>query len=78
MPNDAQVYGIGKDNNGTIWVGGMDGAVYKFNPVKNSFTLVKNVILLNNGYYTPGKNVLLNGSLFLYDGKKAVPLFDTK
>ena len=78
LPNDAQVYGIGKDNNGTIWVGGMDGAVYKFNPVKNSFTLVKNVILLNNGYYTPGKNVLINGSLFLYDGKKAVPLFDTK
>ena len=76
LPNDAQVYGIGKDNNGTIWIGGMEGSVYKFNPVKNSFTVVKNVQLLNNGYYTPGKSILINGSLFLYNGKEAVPLFD--
>ncbi len=44
LPNDAQVYGMGKDNNGTMWIGGMDGSVYKFNPVKNSFTLVVNVV----------------------------------
>ncbi|MBA2328520.1 MAG: hypothetical protein H0V91_02760, partial [Flavisolibacter sp.] len=59
LPNDAQVYGIGKDKNGTMWIGGMDGSVYIFNPIKNSFTLVKNAQLLNNGYYTPGKNVLI-------------------
>lgn len=76
LPNDAQVYGIGKDKNGTMWIGGMDGSVYKFHPIKNSFKLEKNAQLLNNGYFTPGKSVLINGSLFLYDGKEAVPLFD--
>ena len=77
LPNDAQVYGMGRDNNGTTWIGGFDGSVYKFNPVKNSFTLVPKVALLNNGYYTPGKSILINGSFFLYDGKNAIPLFDT-
>ncbi len=76
LPNAAQVYGMGKDNNGTMWIGGMDGSVYSFNPLKNSFTLFKNRQLLNNGFFTPDKSVLINGSLFLYDGKKAVPLFD--
>ena len=33
LPNDAQVYGMGRDNNGTTWIGGFDGSVYKFNPV---------------------------------------------
>ncbi len=77
LPNDAQVYGMGKDNNGTMWIGGMDGSVYKFNPIKNSFTIAKSAILLNNGYFTPDKSILINGSLFLYNGKDAVPLFDT-
>ena len=77
LPNDAQVYGMGRDNNGTMWIGGMDGLVYKFDAAKNSFTLVKNMLLLNNGYYTPDKSILINGSLFLYDGKDAFPLFDT-
>ncbi len=77
LPNDAQVYGMGKDNNGTIWIGGIDGAVYSFNSLKNSFTRFKNGQLLNNGYFTPDKSLLINGSLFLYDGKVAVPLFDT-
>ncbi len=76
LPNDAQVYGMGQDNNGTMWIGGMDGSVYSFNPLKNSFTLSKNLQLLNNGYYAPDQSILINGSLFLYDGKKAVPLFD--
>ena len=77
LPNDAQVYGMGQDNNGTMWIGGMDGSVYSFNPLKNSFTPFKNGQLLNNGFYAPDKSILINGSLFLYDGKKAVPLFDT-
>ncbi len=78
LPNDAQVYGMGKDNNGTMWIGGMDRTVYRFDPLKNSFTLFKDYQLLNSGFFAPDKSILINGNLFLYDGKTAVPLFDIK
>ncbi len=76
LPNDAEVYGMGKDGNGTMWIGGMDGSVYSFNSLKNSFTQSRKTQLLNNGFLTPDNSLLINGSLFLYDGKEAIPLFD--
>jgi signal transduction histidine kinase/DNA-binding response OmpR family regulator/ligand-binding sensor domain-containing protein len=78
LPNDAQVYGIGKDIKGTMWIGGMDEAVYRFDPLKNSFIQLNNGQLLNNGYFTQDGSILINNNLFLSDGKEVYPLFDTK
>lgn len=76
LPGVTEVYGIGKDNNGTIWVGGMDGSVYSFDFLTNRFTRFAPGQLLNNGYLTADGSLLINEELFLYDGKEAIPLFD--
>ena len=77
LPNDAPVYGMGKDTNGIIWIGGIDGAVYRFDPLKNNFTKLKNGILLNDGYLNPDSSKLINSNLYLSDGKDIFPLFNS-
>jgi signal transduction histidine kinase/DNA-binding response OmpR family regulator/ligand-binding sensor domain-containing protein len=77
MPNNTNVYGIGNDKNNNTWIGGMDGAVYKFDATKNSFTLLPGAQLLNNGYLANGEDILINSNLYLYNGKDVTPLFDT-
>lgn len=76
LPNNAQVYGIGRDRNGTTWIGGLDGSVYRFDPSKNSFIKLENGQFVNNGYLTPDGSILISGDLFLSDGKEIYPLFD--
>ncbi|MEO6290240.1 MAG: two-component regulator propeller domain-containing protein, partial [Ginsengibacter sp.] len=78
LPNNVQVYGMGKDRNGTMWLGGMDGSVFSFDPTKNSFLQLKTGALFNNGYLTQDGSILINHNLFLADGKAVYPLFDTK
>lgn len=77
MPNNTNVYGIGTDKNKNTWIGGMDGAVYKFDASKNRFTLLPNAQLLNNGYLANGDDILINSNLYLYSGNDVTPLFDT-
>ncbi|MBP6430939.1 MAG: helix-turn-helix domain-containing protein [Ferruginibacter sp.] len=77
MPNNTNVYGIGIDKNKNIWIGGMDGTVYKFDATKNNFTLLPNAQLLNNGYLTKSKDILINGNLYLYTENQVTPLFNT-
>ncbi|MEJ7827902.1 MAG: ATP-binding protein [Segetibacter sp.] len=76
LPGGTQVYGAGKDKTGRVWIGGMDGSVYQFDPLKNSFTRLPNGQLLNNGYLTQDSSILINNNLFLSDDKEVVPLFD--
>ncbi|MEO6255063.1 MAG: ATP-binding protein [Ferruginibacter sp.] len=77
LPNASQVYGIGKDKNGIIWIGGMDGSVYRFEPLKNSFIKLNNGILLNDGYLNLDSSKLINSKLYLSDGKNIFPLFNS-
>ncbi len=77
LPNNEQVYGMGKDRNGIMWIGGMDRAVYRFDALKNSFTPLKNAALCNSGYFTTDGSIIIGSNLFLYDGTMAYPLFDT-
>ncbi len=76
LPDDVQVYGMGKDKNGNIWIGGMDRSVYRFDPLKNSFIKLNNGELLNSGYLTQDGTIMINNDLFLSDGKDLHPLFD--
>jgi signal transduction histidine kinase/DNA-binding response OmpR family regulator/ligand-binding sensor domain-containing protein len=77
LPNNAQVYGMGKDKSSNVWIGGMDGSVFRFDGTTNSFIPLPNGQLLNNGYFTKDESILINNNLFLYDGKNVTPLFDT-
>jgi signal transduction histidine kinase/DNA-binding response OmpR family regulator/ligand-binding sensor domain-containing protein len=77
LPNNTKVYGMGNDKNKNTWIGGMDGAVYRYDAGKNSFELLPNAQLLNNGYLANGEDILINGDLYLYDGKDVTALFDT-
>ena len=76
LPNASQVYGMGKDRNENIYIGGMDGAIYRFDPLKNSFIKLNNGKLLNDGYLNPDGSKLINSNLYLLDGKDIVPLFN--
>jgi signal transduction histidine kinase/DNA-binding response OmpR family regulator/ligand-binding sensor domain-containing protein len=76
LPNNGDVYGMGKDKRGTMWIGAMDGTVYRFEPAKNSFTKLPFAQLLNNGYVTRDSSILINSNFFLLNGIEAVPLFD--
>jgi signal transduction histidine kinase/DNA-binding response OmpR family regulator/ligand-binding sensor domain-containing protein len=77
LPGNEQVYGMGKDKNKVVWVGAMDGAVYRFDATNNGFIPLRGAQLLNNGFFTADESILINNDLFLYDGKTVVPLFDT-
>lgn len=77
LPGKTMLYGMGKDQQGGIWVGGMDGKVYQFNPAQNSFTPVPGAKLYNSGYYTDDGSVLANNHLFFANGPVLMPLFDT-
>jgi signal transduction histidine kinase/DNA-binding response OmpR family regulator/ligand-binding sensor domain-containing protein len=77
LPNNTQLYGMGKDGSGRIWVGGMDGMVYQFNSGANSFTPLPNAQLYNSGHYNADGSLLANNNLFLASGRDVIPLFDT-
>jgi signal transduction histidine kinase/DNA-binding response OmpR family regulator/ligand-binding sensor domain-containing protein len=77
LPNNVEVYGMGKDKSNNIFIGGMDGAVYRFDATNNSFIPLPNNQLLNNGYFTKDESILINNNYFLYDGKNITALFDT-
>ena len=79
LPNSVDVAGIGKDKNGKVWIGGRDGSVFSFEPLKNSFIKLPGAQFLDNGYVTKDGSVLRNRNhSFLYDGNEARPLFDIK
>jgi ligand-binding sensor domain-containing protein len=76
LPNNADVYGMGKDKSGTVWIGGMDSSVYRFDPAKNAFNKLAGAQLLNAGYLTKDSTILINGNLFLSNKNEITPLFD--
>lgn len=75
--NNDNVYAMGKDPGGNMWIGGFDGSVYRFDPAKNNLLALNNGHLLNDGFVTGGGDVLLSGNYFLWDGMATYPLFDT-
>jgi len=77
LPNNTDVYAMGKDKNGQMWIAGFDGSVYRFDPAKNTFLALNNGRLLNDGYLTNGGEVLSSTNYFLSDGTAVYPLFDT-
>lgn len=77
LPGNTQVYGMGKDAGGIMWVGGMDGSVYRFDPLKNNFSKLNNAMLLNDGFLNPDSSKLINNNLYLLDGVQLTPLFNS-
>lgn len=77
LPDHKQVYGIGKDKAGVIWISSYDNTVYRFAPEKNTFLLSSNYRFYNSGYATEDGGLWINNNFFLWDGSHAIPLFDT-
>ncbi|MCR6678995.1 hypothetical protein NVV43_26225, partial [Escherichia marmotae] len=69
LPNNAQVYGMGREKIGRMWICGMDGSIYHYNPLRNSFARLNGGQFFNNGYLTKDSSILINNNFFLYDGK---------
>ena len=65
LPGNIQVYGMGKDKNKRIFIGGMDGSVYTFDDKKLSFVVVPNGKLYNNGYMNKDSSVVIN-NIFIW------------
>jgi signal transduction histidine kinase/CheY-like chemotaxis protein/ligand-binding sensor domain-containing protein/AraC-like DNA-binding protein len=78
LPGKEQVYGLGKDSAGQMWVGGMAGSVYRFDPVANTFIKLNKGQLLNSGYFTRDSSIIINDNFFLSNGNDVFPLFDVK
>ncbi len=76
LPGNRQVWGMGKDKNGTIWIGSMDRTVYQLDFKTNSFIPLPNAQLYYSGYLHLDGTVLINHNLYLDDGKEIIPLFD--
>ncbi len=77
LPGNEQVYGIGKDKTGTIWISSYSNKVYRFDPNNNTFQLFSNYLFYNNGQATYDGGLWINNNFFLWDGAAVVPLFDT-
>jgi len=77
LPGNEQVYGMGKDKVGAVWISTYSNKVYHFDPVNNTFQLFSNYQFYNSGYLTEDGAVWINNNFFLWDGINAVPLFDT-
>ena len=75
LPNNTEVYSIGKDKNNKTYIAGYDNVIYLFNP-DNSFSRVDDSKLLNSGYMTEDGNLWISKKLFLYTKKELIPLFD--
>jgi len=77
LPGNSDVYGMGKDKAGNMWIAGFNGSVYRFDPAKNTFLALNNGRLLNDGYITREGDVITSTNYFLSDGTTTYPLFDT-
>ena len=77
LPGNTEVYGIGRDKNNRIYIGGFNNLVYLFNPLDNSFTQTNEGKLFNNGYVNEDGTFWINKRLFLEHQKELLPLFDT-
>jgi AraC-like DNA-binding protein/CheY-like chemotaxis protein len=75
LPQDVIVFGLGKDKDQQMWVGGMDRSVYRFDPARNSFIKLENGQLLHTGIRTRDGSVVINRNVYLSDGNK-MPFVD--
>jgi signal transduction histidine kinase/DNA-binding response OmpR family regulator/ligand-binding sensor domain-containing protein len=77
LPGNEQVYGIGKDKTGAIWISSYANKVYRFDSDNNTFQLFDNYLFYNNGQATDDGGLWINNNFFLWDDTKVLPLFDT-
>ena len=77
LPGNEQVYGIGKDKSGAIWISSYSNKVYQYDPINNTFQLFSNYRFYNNGQVTGDGAVWISHNFLLWNGNNVIPLFDT-
>ncbi|MCY7293580.1 MAG: hypothetical protein LH615_15490, partial [Ferruginibacter sp.] len=78
LPDTTEVYGMGTDNKGNIYLCAYNKAVYLFNPQYNAVTKLPGYTFLNNGYLNEDGKIWINKKLFIWNENTLTPLFDTK
>ena len=77
LPDTTEVYGMGTDNQGNVYLCAYNKAVYLFNTQNNSVTKLSDYTFLNNGYLNEDGKIWVNKKLFLSNENLLIPLFDT-
>ena len=78
LSDTTEVYGMGTDNKGNVYLCAYNKAVYLFNSATNMVTKVPGSTFLNNGYLNEDGKIWINKKIFLLNENKLIPLFDTK
>ena len=78
LPDTTEVYGMGNDNKGNIYLCAYNKAVYLFNPQNNLVSKLAGYTFFNNGYLNEDGKIWINKKLFLWNENALTPLFDTK
>ncbi len=78
LPDSTQVYGMGTDNKGNIYLCAYNKSVYLFNPLNNAVSKLPGYTFLNNGYLNDDGKIWINKKLFLWNKNTLTPLFDTE
>ena len=78
LPDTTEVYGMGKDEKGNVYLCAFNKVVYLFNSANNKVTKLPGYTFLNNGYLNDDGKIWINKKIFLWNDDKLTPLFDTK
>lgn len=78
LPGNAQVYGIGRDENGTTWISDLQNRVYRYDPDNEQMNPLPGSRFVNNAYGLGNGEIWTTAQFFLWDGVRLRPLFDTK
>jgi len=78
LPDTTEVYGMGTDSKGNVYLCAYNKAVYLFNPADNKVAKLPGYTFLNNGYLNEDGKIWINKKIFLWNEDKLTPLFDTK
>ena len=78
LPDTTEVYGMGTDDKGNVYLCAFNKAVYLFNSANNKVTKLPGYTFLNSGYLNEDGKIWINKKIFLWNGNNLKPLFDTK
>jgi signal transduction histidine kinase/CheY-like chemotaxis protein/AraC-like DNA-binding protein/ligand-binding sensor domain-containing protein len=76
LPDNSQVWGMGKDSTGAIWIGSMNKMVFRLDAQNLRFVPLPAAKLYYSGFLHTDGTVLVNHNLYLDDGIRIIPLFN--
>ncbi len=78
LPDTTEVYGMGTDRNGNIYLCTYNKAVYSYNSKNNIITKLPSHTFFNNGYLMEDGKIWIGKKIILSNENILTPLFDSK